>query len=256
MSSSWKQVVFDVRDGIVKRNKMVFLFLAWSAVCIYWGVWNFTSIYDFYGYDTSTADMLILMQHQWNFGIMILPAAVFIIMKCKQDSLSVQFILRYGSRKRAFGRQIMESAVYALVMPLLIAGMETLFAYMRSRQLMNWDSLDGLYYAQTGAVCRGSFLLLFLSICCMYFLKIMMVLLLLDILLWFRKYLFALWIVLVLLAGIESLDIRFFHQFFAIRYQYWEIPWRHVVIFLIGILIMAAEYIIGITMIRKNDIFK
>ena len=94
MLSELKRVIRRVQNGVIEQKRLTGMVLAWNAVCICWGILSFNKTYQFYHVSISTADFLILLQNSWNFGIMILPLTVFLVMRCKQDSLNVQRLLR------------------------------------------------------------------------------------------------------------------------------------------------------------------
>lgn len=256
MFSEWKQIAYDVKDGIAKQKKLVILYLIWSIICIYWGIWNSCSIYGFYQIEISAADLLIFQQNYWKFGIMIFPAAIFIVMKCKQDSVNVQFILRYGSRKKMLRRQVMESVVYAVCITVILLAVETIISMLINGRFINWNSVDSFYYNQTGTVISEHYVVVLLGIGLMYFIKFMMAFVMLDILLWHRKYIFLLWIVIVLLAGSESVEIPVFYQLFAISHSLWQLPWKHIVLVLSGGAFVILEYFVGSLLIKKKDIYQ
>lgn len=70
-------------------------------------------MYQFYHLSASTIDYVIAQQGALYSGLTIFPFVLFFVIKCKQDSLNIQYILRYQSRKRMFQQQLKESLVYA-----------------------------------------------------------------------------------------------------------------------------------------------
>lgn len=256
MFSGWKQVAYDVKDGIAKQKKLVILYLIWSIICIYWGVWNFSNSYKFYQVDISTADLLILLQYPFNFGIMICPAAMFLMLKCKQNSLNMQFILRYGSRERVLCRQIMESMVYAVVFVIILVGSEFAFSFAKTGQLINWNSAKGLYYVQTGNLITQNFIPVLGAICLMYYIKFMLMLIILDVLLWYPRFIFLLWILVVLPVSIESLGTPVFYLLFAVQYSLWQSPWKEGLLAAIGFLVYILLFLVGRGFVSHKDIFK
>ena len=152
MLSELKRVIRRVQNGVIEQKRLTGMVLAWNAVCICWGILSFNKTYQFYHVSISTADFLILLQNSWNFGIMILPLTVFLVMRCKQDSLNVQRLLRYGSRSKMLGIQFMESAIYAIYHALAVVLIESIAAYSLTGVWINWNEIGSLFYSQTGAV--------------------------------------------------------------------------------------------------------
>lgn len=256
MYSNPGQTICSVKDGLEKESRLVLLYLLWSAICTYWGVWNACGMYEFYGMEVSVADLLIAQQDGGKVGLMIFPAVAFLVMKCKKNGLNIQLVLRYGSRRKMLLRQIMESLWYAVVSGAVLLGMEFLIAWAAKGTLINWDSTGSIYYAYTGELSMTNIITVAAGIFCMYVIKLMIVFVLTDILLWYPKTLVLLWILLVLAVGMEKVaDVPVFHFFFSIQYSTWLKP----VIFpdrvLTGMCVLFAIYMVGIACINKKDIF-
>lgn len=256
MFSSWKQAVCNVKDGAARQWKLVLFYVAWSLVCICWNVWSCHRMYGFYGVKISLADFVIFGQHWDSFGLLILPVAMLVVMKCKGHSLNMHFILRYGGRAGMLRRQIMESAVYAASLSLYLVIFNTAAAFIFNRHLINWMSQDSLYYTQTGMQSSANFLSVAAAVTLMYFVKLMLIILILDILLWQSKYLFLLWVVIIVLVGLEVIRVKSFFSLFSIDYAYWGIPWKQGILVVLGGLLMALEYLAGTLLIKKRDIFQ
>lgn len=151
---------------------------------------------------------------------MIFPAAAFLIMKCKQNSLNIQLVLRYGSRRKMFLRQIMESLWYAVVIVAVLLGMEFLIGWTARGTLINWDSMGSVYYAYMGELSNASILTVVAGVFCMYMIKFMIIFVLTDIFLWYPKILVLLWVLLVLVVELEKIgEIPVFHFFFSIHHM-------------------------------------
>ena len=220
MYSDLRQTMCSVKDGIEKEYKLVLAYLFWSAVCTYWGVWNACDILEFYGMEASAADLLIAQQDGYRAGIMIFPAAAFVVMKCKQNSLSIQLVLRYGSRRKMLVRQIMESMWYAVVTAGVLLGTEFLFAWTAKGTLINWNSKGSIYYAYTGELSDAWFITAAAGVFCMYVIKMMILFVLTDIFMWYPKTLILLWVLLVLVVELEKVgEIPVFHFFFSIHHM-------------------------------------
>lgn len=255
MYSSWKQTAYSVAGGIWKQRKLVLFYLIWIFLGSYWAVHNNIEIYNFYGIDLSTADLLLLLQDARYVGITVFPFATFLIMKCKMDSLNIQSVLRYGSRKRTFQKQILESAWYAIAVSLLLVGVQLLLSWMRTVMAVNWDAMSGLYYYKTGNLCKINIFWVIISVILMYLMKFLLVCICIDLLLWYPQFLFLIWVGLVLAIGIEIImEIPVFYQIFSIQYQLWEQPFRHGINWGAGAVCAGMIYIAGSGWIRKKDI--
>lgn len=256
MYSDLRQTMCSVKDGIEKEYKLVLAYLFWSAVCTFWGVWNACDILEFYGMEASAADLLIAQQDGYRAGIMIFPAAAFVVMKCKQNSLSIQLVLRYGSRRKMLVRQIMESMWYAVVTAGVLLGTEFLFAWTAKGTLINWNSKGSIYYAYTGELSDAWFITAAAGVFCMYVIKMMILFVLTDIFMWYPKTLILLWVLLVLAVGVEKGGgIPVFHFLFSVQHSTWLEPATFIVHVLEGMGVLLAAYGIGIGCIKKKDVF-
>ena len=225
------------------------------VACICWGILNFGKTYQFYHVDVSTADFLILLQNSWNFGVMVLPLMLFLVMRCKQDSLNVQRLLRYGSRSRMLRIQFMESAIYAVYNTLVVIVIESIAAYSLTGVWINWGETGSLYYSQVGAVTDVVFGTVAMTVGMLYFLKYMMMFSFLDLLFWNPRYMFVIWILLIVLAGTDRLGRTGFYQIFSIQFGIWNSPRVILTAILGGIGIIGVEYLVGVMKVRKRDIF-
>lgn len=256
MFSSWKQAVYNVKDGAARQWKLVLFNVIWSLVCIFWNAWNCHQMYGFYGVEISMADFVIFGQHWDTFGLLILPMSMLAVMKCKGHSLNMHFILRYGGRAGMLRRQIMESVVYAAALSLYLVIFNTAAAFIFNRHLINWMSQDSLYYTQTGMQSSAHFLSVAATVALMYFVKLMLIMLILDILLWQSKYLFLLWVGIIVLVGLEVIRVSIFFGLFSIDYATWRFPWKQGILVVLGVLLMTLEYLVGTVLIKKKDIFQ
>lgn len=256
MYSNQRQTIYNVKDGIEKEYKLVLTYLLWSVICTYWGTWNVCSLYEFYGMDVSVADLLIAQQDAYRTGIMIFPVATFLVMKCKQKGLNIQFILRYGSRSKMFLRQIMESLWYAAIAGAVLLGMEFLTAWTAKGTLINWASMGSVFYAYTGELSNASIITVIAGVFCMYVIKQAIIFVLIDIFMWYPKNLVLLWVLLVLTVGVEKIaDIPVFYFFFSIQHSTWLKPVTFIDRILIGMCVLFAEYVVGNVCIKKRDFF-
>lgn len=171
MLSELRRALRRGQNGVIEQKRLAVMVFVWNAVCICWGILSFNKTYQFYHVSISTADFLILLQNSWNFGIMILPFTVFLVMRCKQDSLNVQRLLRYGSRSKMLGIQFMESAIYAIYHALAVVLIESIAAYSLTGVWINWNEIGSLFYSQTGAVADAGFLGVAITVGMLYFLK-------------------------------------------------------------------------------------
>lgn len=255
MFSELRRVLRRVQNGVIEQKRLIGMVFLWNAVCICWGVLSFNKTYQFYHVSISTADFLILLQNSWNFGLMILPLTVFLVMRCKQDSLNVQRLIRYGSRSKMLGIQFMESAIYAIQHILALVLIESIAAYSLTGVWINWHETGSLFYSQTGVVTDTGFLGVAMTVSIMYFLKYMMVFVFMDLLFWHPRYMFTVWILLIVLAGTDRLGNTGFYQIFSISFESWNAPRIILTMILWGIVIIGAEYLVGVAKIRKQDIF-
>lgn len=257
MFSDWKQTVYGVKDELLKQKYLAAACLAWGILCTWWGTWNNFEINEFYGYETCAADILIGQQQGTYVGLTIFPFAAFLFMRCKKDSLNVQYLLRYGSRECMFRHQIMESWVYALGTSLCLLLIQFVFAAAKCGSLINWEKEESYYCMVAGLPAQGNFFLVFGAVFVMYLVKFMMVLMLLDILLWYPRYLFVLWILLVAAAGTAWLtEVDLLYELFGFWWEQWREPARYGIQVLIGGLVIGVEYLTGTGVIREKDVFR
>lgn len=256
MYSNLRQTICSVKDGIEKEYKLVLAYLLWSAVCTYWGIWNVCGLYEFYGMDISVADLLIAQQDGYRTGIMIFPVVAFLVMKCKLNNVNIQRVLRYGSRRKMFLRQIMESLWYAVVIGAVLLEIEFLTAWTTEGTLINWANKSSVFYAYTGELSNASIITVVTGVFCMYVIKLAIVFVLIDILMWYPKRLILLWILLVLTVGLEKIaDIPVFHFFFSVQHSTWLKPVTFIERILIGMCMLFAVYVAGTVCVKGKDIF-
>ena len=213
MLSELRRALRRGQNGVIEQKRLAVMVFVWNAVCICWGILSFNKTYQFYHVSISTADFLILLQNSWNFGIMILPFTVFLVMRCKQDSLNVQRLLRYGSRSKMLGIQFMESAIYAIYHALAVVLIESIAAYSLTGVWINWNEIGSLFYSQTGAVADAGFLGVAITVGMLYFLKYMIVFGFLDLLFWNPRYMFTVYF--QVFCSIENHS--FYHEFTTIE---------------------------------------
>lgn len=247
-----------IADQLVKQKKMMILYVVWCMVCVVWREQRILQAYRaLYHLELSVADILLLMQERFACGILITPITMFVILKCKQGSIQTQQIFRYKRRRYFYQCQIMESALYALLITGMLLLIETLTAYAMGISWVNWNRLDSLFFSTTKTVVEETFVKIFLGVFLMYLLKFLMNFLILELVLWKQRYMPIFWILILIQAGIENEgeNVRFFHGLFSIQFPLWITPWQHVAIFLGGCIICAAIYFIGERMFRRRDIF-
>ena len=125
MYSKSKQTFYHVRDSLIKHRWLLTAVLIWMIVCSFWTVSEQKKMYQFYHLSASTIDYVIAQQGALYSGLTIFPFVLFFVIRCKQDSLNIQYILRYQSRKRMFQQQLKESLVYAAGISFIIILMAT-----------------------------------------------------------------------------------------------------------------------------------
>lgn len=261
MFSNQKQIWFQMKNGIVGHKKLFLLVIGWSILCVYQGGLDTMYVAQAYGISISTADILIELQDGQDCGLKIFPLIVFLVMKCKVNNLYTQFVVRYEKRDRIIHSQILESLGYATLISLFVVSTETMIAYGKKLPFINWDALDNQFFIMTGEYASESFLKIFILVLLFYIIKFMLVFAVLDLLLWYPKYLFLLWILLILLAAMElpSVSTRGIigvHSLFSVQYGLWETMWKQGILLIIGALIVMLIYQIGFILIRKTDIYK
>lgn len=253
-----RQAAYRVKDGIIKQKKLVAICIVWVLFCIFRAVADQVRVYNFYQIDISAADILLLLQNYWQFGIQILPVVAFVVMRCKLDSLNIQFMLRHVNRSRVLHRQAAESVIYAAGISMFLVITETFYSVTHKMPFVNWDSMNSLYFQQTKMLISEHFILVCIAVFLMYFVKFLMVMAILDILIWFPKGIYMFWTWIILMAGMEFVTANFngFFTLFSVRYKLWQHSWRQSIWVAAGILTAVAVYLIGGVLIRKRDVFK
>lgn len=255
-----RQAVWQVKNGIARQKKTVIFCMLWSLFGIYKVLADWVKYYEFMCVDVSIADVLIVLQNFRDFGIIILPAVVFMVMRCKLDSLNLQFVIRHTDRPHVLYRQCLESVLYSAGVSAFIVAVEIVFSVVRKMPALNWDSENSIYFHKTHMLVSEHFIFICLAVYLMYFVKCLIIMVLLDVLLWFPKWIFLIWFVIITMAGMDFLsmegEFNTFFSRFSIQFVLWQDPWEQHIWVLAGLLIALAEYVIGCIMIRKRDIFK
>ena len=253
-----KTIGYNVGNEITKQKKLAFICFILTFICIIWNVWDDKKIWAFYRQPISVADMLIDLQSSSRFGIMMFPIMLFFILKCKQDSLNLQIVLRYGSRSRMLRNQLAESCVYALGLSTILVSLESIMGFYFLREWINWNSTSGRFYINTGFISDLCFGEIAAAVWLMYILKFLLILFLMDMLLWYEKYLFLIWVPVLLAYALDLpiLELSIFHNLYSIQYSYAVSRTELLLPLLIGTLLLITEYLIGTIFIKKKDIFQ
>lgn len=254
-----KLLLEKITDQLTKQKKMIVLYVIWCTVCIVWREYMTLQAYNsLYHLNISMADMLVLMQGNFEMGILIVPITMLVGLKCKQGSIQTQQIIRYKSKSCFYRWQIVESMVYALLVAGMLLAIESLTAYTMGLPWINWDNMGSLFFSVTKQVVDEKFVVIFFGVFVMHLLKFMMNFLVLEIILWKPRYMPFFWILLLLQAGIENEgeSIKIFHRLFSIQYSLWMTPKLHVLIFLGGLVCCIGIYVVGKKVFQKQDIFK
>mgnify|MGYP000453041641 CR=1 FL=1 len=72
---------------------------------------------------------------------------------------------------------------------------------------------------------------------------------------WNPRYMFTVWILLIVLAGTDRLGNTGFYQIFSVSFGGWNSLKTIFAVTLGGIVIIGVEYLVGVAKIRKQDIF-
>jgi hypothetical protein len=156
-----------------------------------------------------------------------------------------------------FQQQLKESLVYAAGISFIIILMATFTGWIFSRNLINWDTMESVYFGQTGNVVKSNFLSVAVVIWLMYVLKLMLLFTIVDLSLWYPKTLFFVWIVLLIPLGIEAFHHgKIYFSLFAVWQTSWNTPGKWLGIILIGIVVLFIEKLIGEKMIERRDIWR
>ena len=183
MFSDIKWHIRSTLDGMRKERRLSALVFAWTVFCAYWSCHGqYESYLQLYHVRLCAADELIMFQGHWNFGIMLLPVFTFFVMKSSRESLNIQQLLRYRSRKKMFRKQIREGIIYAFIITTVMLAVETVFARAMTESFINWDQIDSLYYSMTGGVEEVSFPMVLGMIFVMYLVKFVQILIFMEVL--------------------------------------------------------------------------
>lgn len=258
MCSNLKKTRYNIRNEVLKQKKLSAVNFALTVICIIWNVWNAGDIWAFYRQPISVADLLIDLQHSSRFGIMMFPILLFYILKCKQDSLNLQIALRYGSRNRMFRSLLLESGIYAVTISAILVLLESIIGYCFLRNWINWNDASSKFYMTTGVVSNMNFFEIAVMIWLMYCLKFLLILFLMDMLLWYPKYMILIWIPVMLayVLDLQILELSVFHNLYSVQYSYALSRTELILPLLIGLFLLITEYLIGTMFIQKKDIFQ
>ena len=258
MCSSLKKTGYNIWNEVVKQKKLSAVCFTLTVICIIWNIWNAGDIWAHYRLPISVADLLIDLQHSERFGIMMFPILLFYILKCKQDSLNLQIALRYGSRNRMFRSLLSESGIYAMTISTILVLLESIVGYCFLRNWINWSDASSKFYIETGIVSNMHFLEIVVTVWLMYILKFLLILFLMDMLLWYPKYMILIWIPVMIVFVLDSSIIEgsTFHNLYSIQYSYALSRTELILPLLIGLLLLGTEYLIGTMFIQKKDIFQ
>lgn len=258
MCSSLKKTGYNIRNEVVKQKKLSAVCFTLTVICIIWNIWNAGDIWAFYRQPISVADLLIDLQQSNRFGIIMFPILLFYILKCKQDSLNLQIALRYGSRSRMFRSLLLESGIYAVTISAIMVLLESIVGCCFLRDWINWNDASSKFYMTTGVLSNMYFLEIVVTVWVMYILKFLLILFLMDMLLWYQKYMILIWVLvmLVYVLDLPTLGPPIFHKLYSVQYSYALSRTELILPLLIGIFLLLTEYLIGTMFIQKKDIFQ
>lgn len=256
MCSDLQHAFCHVKDSVIKHKWLLTAGMLWIFVSSFWTVYNQENMYKFYGLSACAADYMIAQQEVFYSGLTIFPFVFFFVIKCKQNSLNTQYILRYQSRKRVLKNQFVESVLYAAISALLLVGAITVVGWSVSGKLINWDAMDSVFLGQTGNTIKVNFLTVAVVIWLMYIVKFNILFAVVDIAMWYPKTLFLVWIVLLIPLGIEAHQYgNIFFNLFTIQQTTWMLPEKWIALIIFGVIIFGLEYMAGKIIVKKRDIW-
>lgn len=256
MCSEWIQTFCHVRDSVEKHRWILIAGAVWFTVCACWAVNDQNKMFEFYGFSASAIDYIIAQQGAIYSGLTIFPFTLLFVIKCKQNSLDIQYILRYQSREKMLRKQFVESLIYAIGTATVLVGVMTVIGWIISGKLINWNATDSVYFGQTGEAIQANFLVVAAVIWMMYIMKFVLIFAITDISMWCPKTLFLVWIILIIPLGIETFHYgRVYFGLFAIWQNSWLSVGKWSRVILGGILFWSLEYLVGKKIIERRDIW-
>ena len=254
MSFSWKSTFYKMKGAAFRHYKLTLVLLVWSVLGICWSLINIHQQNNFVLLNVSVPDYLIKEQREYYFGIILFPEIMFWVMKCKQETVYSQFLLRYKGRTQAFRAQALESGIYAVGFSVFITITEIIAAYLICGKIGNWESESSFFYLNTSSTTSVSPFLIFVWIILMYCIKFMVAFAALDIFIWCGKWIVLFWIIIFVPYAVET-TAKIFHRLFAVDYTHW-INHSMPVLLAIGCMIILLEYILGSMIISKRDFYR
>lgn len=204
-------------------------------------------------------DLIIEQQSGMFMSMVVIPVVLFLIMKCKRNGLNTLLVLKYQKRKKLFSEQMRESGFYAILISVLIVGIQLPCAVVINRTWCNWEQSFSVFFRRTGQnyhLSVGMCILVFVAILLMYVLKNFILFVLIDIVSWFSGKLFLIYIlVMVPVAILHIKQVDIFYGYFGAWQQMMVEPIEYGKRILAGIGICVLEYVVGNLLIQKRDIF-
>ncbi len=256
MYSEWKRTFCKVKDSFQTQKIWLIFIFVWVCVCTLGMVENVSSKYMILGVNTSAIDYIIYQQEANFSGIQIFPFIFLSGMKCKCNSIEIQHILRYKTKAKLFRSQLRESLVYSTVAGGVLVGLSAVIGYIQSGVLLNWSDMGSVYFYKTGGeTLQGNFCVLVGVAWLFYILKFMILFQIMDILLWFSKWLFLFWVMYLVVLVVEIGYVgKILFKVFSIDYILCKTPIAFVLLILLGSAVLCIEHILGIQLIRQRDV--
>ena len=254
MSFSWKSIFYKINGAALRYYKLALVILLWSVLGICWSMFQIHQQNGFDLLNVSVPDYLVKEQREYYFGIILFPEMLFWVMKCKQETVSSQFLLRYKGRSQALRAQALESCIYAAGFSVFITVTEIAAAYFMCGRIGNWELENSYYYLNTSSTTSVSPFLIFVWIILMYWIKFMIALAALDIFIWCGKWIVLFWIIVFVPYPVET-TAKIFHRLFVVDYTHW-INHSMPALLAIGCMIILLEYSLGTIIISKRDFFR
>lgn len=257
-SDSLRRASF-IKDAIWNNRKLMIGILILCIAGTYYETFGVDEFLRNYTGQPCVLDLIIEQQSGMFMSMILIPVVLFLVMKCKRNGLNTLLVLKYQKRKNLFVEQMRESAFYAISISILIIGIQLPCTVFTNHTWCNWEKSSSVFFHRTGQnyhMSVGVFILIFIAILLMHILKNFILFVLIDIVSWFHGKLFLIYIlVMIPVAILHIKQVDIFYGYFGTWQQMLIEPMEYGKRVLVGVGICILEYLVGILLVRKRDIF-
>lgn len=254
-----KRAVKIIKDSFSTNKKLLAGLIIVLCVSMYETIDSSLKTMSYYYGTPCVLDIIIDTQFYNNMIMLCIPLIVLYVVRCKKNCLYMQSIVRHKTRSSILKEQIIESFIYATIFTSFLMITQILVAIIRKVVFLNWSETASVYYHVTGNVSTQNvsmIILVIVEIFLLYISKFMVLFVFVDVLQWYPKYIFLIFILLMMpLALLFTTGKDIFYVGLSVDWNSITEPmtiWKYFFV----VICIFSEYQIGKMIIKGKDIFR